>query len=217
MDLVHVVAVGQSLNGGLTNVLILHPTQEIVDQAFPQCPACGLHAVDFERFEDPDQHRQAASENRRPVAREPRQTDPVDLPRFDEELADLLQSRQGDGGLARRQLTENFLDREDGAGGADGDVPTCIPVDFLDGFELLSGEIHRVPELSGFQPAVAKAAIGHLHATHVQALEYFRPELPAQDRDQDFYLVEREEPGRIADTLVDSFCKRAREIYGARG
>jgi exodeoxyribonuclease V alpha subunit len=34
------------------------------------------------------------------------------------------------------------------------------------------------------------------------------PELPAKDADQDFYFVEREEPERIADTLVDLVKRR---------
>ena len=52
------IAAGKIANAVFPHILIVHPADQVVEEAFPQCAAGCLHIIDVQRFEQAAEDRQ---------------------------------------------------------------------------------------------------------------------------------------------------------------
>ena len=159
---VDVVALREIQHAAFANVLMMYPAQHVLDQAFAQRAAGGLHAFDAEGFEHSPQHRQTAGE--KPAARSEGNPGSFSL---SIDLASSTASRSTERpssvmSLVRRnQLAEDGLGRENRAGRANHGIPSGSPGNSArSGSSSCFAECHRRLELAVAQAPVGESADG---------------------------------------------------------
>ncbi|MNZ82093.1 hypothetical protein D3C78_1007820 [compost metagenome] len=163
----------QVANGTAADVLFDRQMQHAVDQSFAQCAAGQHHAFDAQLLENRQQDRQPAWEHQSPLQRQPFNFQLFQLAALNGALFQLAQFGQGDA-FIHALCHHDFLQRLDGAGSTNADLPTVLTQLWRDGTHHFTCSLFGPLEILQPQITIAEEPLQPGDTTHRQAVQLSR-------------------------------------------
>ena len=179
----HVVAAGHRLDGRVPRVLVVQPTQQVVQSAFAQRAARDTHLLYAQCLEHRQQDGNAAGEHRCPALAQALDAAAQRATAFDQQVSKAEQRLQRDALLAPARGPQDFRHRADRARRTDSHCPAGPGTEAsLDRLQLHESRDFGTPPPLRPHPAAREVPQAGADATHVEALQVERPRALADDQ-----------------------------------